>query len=585
MKKAFSLFLIFVLALNIFIAVPATANAVETAVAETGAASGATGNCKWTLNGDKLTISGSGTMADYEPSGSNTPWAKYKNNVTSIILESEVSNIGKGAFAGMTALKSLRMEGFTDHIGEYAFSGCVSLTTIDVFIGTKEIRAHAFEGCTSLTEVFAYRVDKISSDAFRNCSGLSSFDTNSEIEYIAAGAFEGSALLNKDSDYIYINTKKNNDYYNTYNDYYCMIYVNTYHSYGKKALSYRCVTIGEEAFKDTDLTKIRMFNTVKYINNRAFYNCSELNSIAIPGSVVEIGEKAFGYSDSGKNNDFTIYAYEGSAGHKYAVANGFKYVKITPDDAMETGKTGFCDWKVSYGGVLTISGNGQMGDYRFIQYESEHPWSGNLLSYSHPSDLCSIIEEIVIEEGVTEIGTLAFPDFRALEKVKIASSVKIIGQLAFDNCTNLNTIEIPYGVNTISDSAFKRCYYLSEIIIPDSVTSINDSAFTDCLSLTIYGYSGSYAEEYAKKNDISFESLGKAPNHEKILGDADGNGTVEVSDATFIQRKLSRIDIPFELNDVVSDADGDGKVTLTDVTYIQRWLIDLKSNDKIGKQI
>ena len=75
------------------------------------------------------------------------------------------------------------------------------------------------------------------------------------------------------------------------------------------------------------------------------------------------------------------------------------------------------------------------------------------------------------------------------------------------------------------------------------------------------------------------------PKATYILGDLDGDGEIMVTDATFIQRHLVNIPIPFEFNEKAADADGDGIVTLMDATYIQRWLANLKANDNIGKPI
>ena len=48
---------------------------------------------------------------------------------------------------------------------------------------------------------------------------------------------------------------------------------------------------------------------------------------------------------------------------------------------------------------------------------------------------------------------------------------------------------------------------LTSITIPDSVTSIDGSAFSNCTNLTIYCYQGSYAEKYAKSNNIPYKYL------------------------------------------------------------------------------
>lgn len=70
-----------------------------------------------------------------------------------------------------------------------------------------------------------------------------------------------------------------------------------------------------------------------------------------------------------------------------------------------------------------------------------------------------------------------------------------------------------------------------------------------------------------------------------VLGDVDNNGEVESLDATWIQRRLTLLNVPIDFSSDRADADGSGYVTLMDATYIQRWLADMKSNDDIGKLI
>lgn len=68
-----------------------------------------------------------------------------------------------------------------------------------------------------------------------------------------------------------------------------------------------------------------------------------------------------------------------------------------------------------------------------------------------------------------------------------------------------------------------------------------------------------------------------------VLGDVDNNGEVEAIDATWIQRRLTLLNVPIAFSSDRADADSSGYITLMDATYIQRWLAGMKSNDKIGK--
>ncbi len=86
---------------------------------------------------------------------------------------------------------------------------------------------------------------------------------------------------------------------------------------------------------------------------------------------------------------------------------------------------------------------------------------------------------------------------------------------------------------------------------------------------------------------VSGDIFGKAVviSSASLLGDVDGSGDIMIVDATYIQRHIVGVPIPFTLKETVADTDGDGAVTIMDATYIQRWLENLTSNDNIGKPI
>ena len=59
-------------------------------------------------------------------------------------------------------------------------------------------------------------------------------------------------------------------------------------------------------------------------------------------------------------------------------------------------------------------------------------------------------------------------------------------------------------VVTIGTSAFERHSEITDITIPASVTTIAWFAFDGCTNMTIHAPAGSYAESYAKENNIPF---------------------------------------------------------------------------------
>ena len=70
-----------------------------------------------------------------------------------------------------------------------------------------------------------------------------------------------------------------------------------------------------------------------------------------------------------------------------------------------------------------------------------------------------------------------------------------------------------------------------------------------------------------------------------LLGDVDGDGEVTVLDATYIQRWLADIPIPFELIKFIADTDGNDDVAIIDATWIQRYLAYLSCPEGIGQPV
>jgi hypothetical protein len=69
------------------------------------------------------------------------------------------------------------------------------------------------------------------------------------------------------------------------------------------------------------------------------------------------------------------------------------------------------------------------------------------------------------------------------------------------------------------------------------------------------------------------------------LGDADGDGTVTILDATYIQRRLARLSVPNTFNEKAACVGGGETLDITDATFIQRFLASLQCPDGIGKTI
>lgn len=161
-----------------------------------GIASGTLGsNFTWTLdNNGKLTISGSGKM----PSEQKYGWVSFKDYITSVVIEENITSIGIAAFDTCKALKSVTIPESVTIIDTAAFINCTSLTGITIPDSVKAINGEAFEGCKSLKNiVIPDSVTFLGSSVFRNCSGLTAITLSNGLREIKNGTFYGCAGLTR----------------------------------------------------------------------------------------------------------------------------------------------------------------------------------------------------------------------------------------------------------------------------------------------------------------------------------------------------------------------------------------------------
>jgi len=105
---------------------------------------------------DKLTISGTGDMANY---GSNQPWAAFKSDITTAVIEDGVNRIGMRDFYQHTALTSVSIASSVTIIDPAAFGECTNLATISGATGVTYVGSSAFSGTAWLDALYYAQSD------------------------------------------------------------------------------------------------------------------------------------------------------------------------------------------------------------------------------------------------------------------------------------------------------------------------------------------------------------------------------------------------------------------------------------------
>ena len=328
--------------------------------------------------------------------------------------------------------------------------------------------------------------------------------------------------------------------------------------------------INREAFLDcADLKSVILSESLESISHHAFWGCHSLEYLYIPKNVTYIGA------------------------HSFVGCTSLKNIDVDPEN----------EYYESDNGVLFTKGKEYLICYPTNHEGKEYvvpdtvTWIDGFSFYGNPS-----LTSVILPEGLEHIAGEAFKHCTGLTSIEIPDSVVGISGRTFYGCTNLTSVKLPYGAtgedsweNMIGVYAFSNCSSLKSITIPETYECILDLAFVGCTSLesiiienpiceiwgeeetlpentVIYGYSNSKAQEYAETYGRKFVALDEMPAAE--TGDIDGNGTVDISDATAVLSMYAESAAgisPAIYTSAASDpadVNGDGIVSLDDATAI-----------------
>ncbi len=249
--------------------------------------------------------------------------------------------------------------------------------------------------------------------------------------------------------------------------------------------------IEDKAFYDCfKLYGLEIPDSVEYIGEKSFMNAG-IGSAEIPSGVTEIGYKAFGScynmkkitvaedNANYKSVDGVLFNADMSELIQYPRAKGATEYEI-PDGVKNICDGAFeeCDDIIA---VTLPDGLETIGDEAFSACSSlsDIRLPDSLKVIGNEAFTGCAFSELVIPEGVVGIGEMAFY-CADLVSVKIPSTLEGIPTSAFHYCDKLENVEIAEGITYIGDVAFGLCKSLKSIKIPDSVTSMGRLAIWCC---------------------------------------------------------------------------------------------------------
>ena len=418
------------------------------------------------------------------------------SNLTNVNIPEGVTSIEDRVFLGCSSLTNVSIPEGVTSIGGSAFRGCSSLTSVSIPNSITNIGEYAFSGCTSLKNVYyggneiAWKQIQISS----NNSALS----NAEIHYGIAHICKLSLIPEKAPT---CTENGNHDYY------YCPICKKA----AKDAEGTQLTTVEAETLpalghsmekhEETAATCTTLGNHTYYFCTtckKAFLDAAGKRETTVKEQTVDALGHAMVLHDTqaagcGKPGNARYYTcricgnsykdYQGTqattpeaetipaldhlmvkteavapthtsggnrayytctrCGKLYQDPDGTRQTTLEAETlprlpGIDSGTCGDLQWLLSDDNILTISGEGRIPDYSGTNLA---PW------YAYHKQ----IKGLVLEEGVTAVGSFAFYDCGALTEVQFPKTLRMVGSSSFAYCDSLRLLDLSKVPETVTE--------------------------------------------------------------------------------------------------------------------------------------
>ncbi len=263
---------------------------------------------------------------------------------------------------------------------------------------------------------------------------------------------------------------------------------------------------GSETYADNardvpaTLVYLELGAPVRALSDYALFDCNDLEYIALPQELTEVGNYAL-------YNCSRLLALDAS--HIVTVGEGAldscaKLTRLDFSDALQS---------ISQGALRNCRELRRLTLPFIGESRTENTYLAYLFGASDPAFAKGYypkyFTELALLPSCTSIGDYALYECESLQRVAMPSTLQSIGVRAFNGCIRLQNLRLPTSLTTVRENAFVGCLSLAEVMsdpdcaltslginafygcenlkkvqLPQTLTSLPSSAFADCYSLT-----------------------------------------------------------------------------------------------------
>ena len=364
-----------------------------------------------------------------------------------------------------------------EKVSIFAGTGITSFDELVFFTGLTRIEEGTFAGCTELNSIIIpENIADIGDNAFNGCTNLQSITVTSTTPPVIGE----DAFANTGDCPIYVPAGVVDEYVTAWNKYASRIlgrqplneiwYAS---SDGQVVTPYAPDVFGASLVsnKYADGKGVMTFDgPVMELGYSAFFNCTTLSEISLPGMVGSMNDNAFGSCGL----EHLVLPPSLTKIYSWSINDCPNLTEVFLPETVtyiDYGNFAYCPNITS----ITVAPENPVYDSR----------NGcNAIIRTADSKFIIGCQNSFIPEGGTEIGTFAFGGCENLRSITIPEGVDYIHWRAFTDCTALEEVTLPTTLTTMGVGLFQGCTSLKEITIPESVRVMGHYEFSGCTSLT-----------------------------------------------------------------------------------------------------
>lgn len=441
----------------------------------------------------------------------------YFSVETDLIIPEGVKELGPGAFSAASRLQRVFLPSSLEKIGDNCFSRSPITYVYMEGLELPEISDTAFDKCEYLRDIDlnekCTKQQMLDVQALVDAQGLECRvwrNQNTEVEY---ARFSVEELLDDPSKLYLTGYEKEAAKVRSYDTYTIgeedkgVVGIADGALKGDQTITYFAVPhndefvyVGKEAFADSIVEHVDLFDSVTSIGAEAFRNCAQLKEITIPASVTEIGSRAFAGTSL---SEFVIPAnipVNGEALEGIELSNIRLSADATDEQVAEWSAALNYPWydricRVGEESMLVKMPYEPLPEDNF-EFDEESrtitAYVGTAVDVIIPRTIGGVPVENISYNAFENTRDYVHSDMETNQKegdwvpmrcVILPETLKSIEDSAFTNCHDLETVICYAPLETTNNGLFSECQGLKKVVFVNGVLHMDNYLFNFCKNL------------------------------------------------------------------------------------------------------